>query len=87
MISQELLDLLRCPQDPTRQARLVDQETHLVCTRCGLKFAVRDGLPNMVVEEAELPPGCESRERLACMHPPAPSIPEGNTGEGAGRSI
>ncbi len=66
MISQELLDILRCPQDPARQARLVDQETHLVCTRCGLKFAVRDGLPNMVVEEAELPPGCESLEELPC---------------------
>ena len=82
MISQELLDLLRCPQDPTRQARLADQETHLVCTRCGLKFAVRDGLPNMVVEEAELPPGCESREQLACMH--APGAPGGSAGEGAG---
>ncbi len=66
MISQELLDILRCPQDPARQARLVDQETHLVCTRCGLKFGVRDGLPNMVVEEAELPPGCESLEQLPC---------------------
>jgi uncharacterized protein len=71
MISQELLDILRCPQDPARQARLVDQETHLVCTRCGLKFAVRDGLPNMVVEEAELPPGCESLEQLPCQRAPS----------------
>ncbi len=67
MLSQELLDILRCPQDPARQARLTDQGTHLVCTRCALKFAVRDGLPNMVVEEAELPPGCESREQLPCQ--------------------
>jgi uncharacterized protein YbaR (Trm112 family) len=69
MISPELLALLRCPMDPARQARLLDQETHLVCTRCALKFAVRDGLPNMVVEEAELPPGCESREQLPCQQP------------------
>jgi uncharacterized protein YbaR (Trm112 family) len=71
MISPELLAILRCPQDPTRQARLLDQETHLVCTRCALRFAVRDGLPNMVVEEAELPSGIESREQLPCSAPPA----------------
>jgi uncharacterized protein YbaR (Trm112 family) len=84
MISPELLDILRCPQDPARQARLADEETHLVCTRCGLKFAVRDGLPNMVIEEAELPPGCESRDQLACMHAPSGGERGGTAGEGAG---
>jgi uncharacterized protein YbaR (Trm112 family) len=73
MISPELLDILRCPLDPARQARLTDQETHLLCARCGLKFAVRDGLPNMVVEEAELPPGIEGREQLPCQRQPAES--------------
>jgi uncharacterized protein YbaR (Trm112 family) len=67
MINQQLLEILRCPLDPAREARLTDAETHLVCTRCGLKFAVRDGLANMVVEEAELPPGCEGREQLPCQ--------------------
>jgi uncharacterized protein len=67
MISPELLEILRCPLDPARQARLTDEQTHLLCTRCGLKFAVRDGLPNLVVEEAELPPGSEGREQLPCQ--------------------
>ena len=67
MISPELLEILRCPLDPARQARLMDEQTHLLCARCGLKFAIRDGLPNMVVEEAELPPGIEGREQLPCQ--------------------
>jgi uncharacterized protein len=76
MISPELLDTLRCPQDPARQARLTDEGAYLVCTRCALKFAVRDGLPNMVVEEAELPPGCASREQLPCQR----ALTQGVTG-------
>jgi uncharacterized protein YbaR (Trm112 family) len=67
MIIPELLEMLRCPQDPARQALLTDEGSYLVCTRCALKFAVRDGLPNMVVEEAELPPGYASREQLPCQ--------------------
>jgi len=67
MISPELLEILRCPLDPARQARLTDEQTHLLCARCGLKFAIRDGLPNLVVEEAELPPGYEGREQLPCQ--------------------
>jgi uncharacterized protein YbaR (Trm112 family) len=67
MISPELLNILRCPMDPARQARLAQEGDRLVCQRCGLRFAVRDGLPNMVVEEAELPPGCTSRADLPCQ--------------------
>jgi uncharacterized protein YbaR (Trm112 family) len=67
MISPELLNILRCPMDPARQARLSQEEDRLVCQRCGLRFSVRDGLPNMVVEEAELPPGCASRGDLPCQ--------------------
>jgi len=65
MISQDLLDILRCPFDPSRTG-LVLQKDRLVCTRCGLKFPIRDGLPNMVVEEAELPANCESLNELPC---------------------
>jgi uncharacterized protein YbaR (Trm112 family) len=66
MISQELLDILRCPLDPSR-THLTLNDDHLLCTRCALKFAIKDGLPNLVVEEAELPPGCESIGQLACQ--------------------
>jgi uncharacterized protein YbaR (Trm112 family) len=79
MISQELLDILRCPMDPARVARLEPADGALVCTRCRLRFPVREGIPCMLVEEAELPPGCGSADELPCRHdqpasaPPAPS--------------
>ncbi|MBV9125901.1 MAG: hypothetical protein JO112_21330 [Planctomycetes bacterium] len=68
MISPELLAILRCPMDPARATPLNLEETHLLCPRCGLKFKIKDGLPVLVVEEAELPPGCESLGQLPCQH-------------------
>lgn len=65
MISQELLDMLRCPLDPRN--RLVLEGDRLVCSRCGLKFLIKDGLPKLLVEEAELPPGCEALDQLPCQ--------------------
>ena len=59
MISQDLLDILRCPLNPS-QARLRLQGENLECERCALRFKIRDGFPVLVVEEAELPAGCES---------------------------
>lgn len=58
MIDKELLDILICPAcgegssvapDPAGQA--------LVCTRCARRYPVRDGIPVMLVDEAELPAG------------------------------
>jgi uncharacterized protein YbaR (Trm112 family) len=59
--------------DASRQARLTDEQDRLVCQRCGLRFPIRDGIPNMIVEEAELPPGRASRADLPCQRevPPA----------------
>jgi uncharacterized protein YbaR (Trm112 family) len=67
MINQDLLDILRCPMDPSHTRLSLEGES-LVCQRCRLKFAIKDGFPNMVVEEAELPPGCESLGQLPCQH-------------------
>jgi uncharacterized protein YbaR (Trm112 family) len=66
MISPELLEILRCPLNPSR-ARLLLQGDHLLCERCGLRFKIRDGFPILVVEEAELPAGCESLADLSCQ--------------------
>jgi uncharacterized protein YbaR (Trm112 family) len=67
MISQELLDILRCPEDPRRASRLVEEGDALVCERCRLKFRIRDGFPVLIVEEAELPPGCAGLDQLPCQ--------------------
>ena len=51
-IDPKLLAILACPVD---HAPVTDEETHLVCTSCGRRYPVRDGIPVMLVEEAELP--------------------------------
>ena len=66
MIHPDLLAILRCPLSPSR-TRLVLDGDRLVCERCGLKFPIKDGFPVLVVEEAELPAGCESLGRLPCQ--------------------
>ena len=66
MISQQLLDLLRCPLDPGH-TRLEAAADGLVCQRCRLKFPIKEGIPCMLVEEAELPPGCASLNDLPCQ--------------------
>jgi uncharacterized protein YbaR (Trm112 family) len=66
MISPELLAILRCPMSPSK-TRLVLEGDSLVCERCALKFPIKDGFPVLVVEEAILPPGCESLEDLPCQ--------------------
>lgn len=66
MISQELLDILRCPLDPSH-TRLALEGDHLLCQRCRLVFPIKDGFPVLIAEDAELPPGCASLEQLPCQ--------------------
>jgi uncharacterized protein YbaR (Trm112 family) len=66
MISPELLEILRCPLDPSR-TRLNLEGDQLICERCRLQFPIKDGFPVLVVEEAELPPGCDSISQLPCQ--------------------
>ncbi len=68
MISKDLLDILRCPLDPSR-AKLILEADRLVCDRCALGFKIKDGFPILVVEEAVLPKGCESVAQLPCQQP------------------
>lgn len=70
MISPQLLDLLRCPLDPSN-TRLDQTADGLVCQRCRLQFPVREGIPCMLPEEAQLPAGCSSLDDLPCRKPPA----------------
>jgi uncharacterized protein YbaR (Trm112 family) len=52
MIDKELLDILACPICKT-EVRLEDNR--LVCTQCGRRYPVVDGIPRMLPEEAEIP--------------------------------
>jgi uncharacterized protein YbaR (Trm112 family) len=66
MIKQDLLDILRCPMDPSH-TRVRLEGDRLLCERCALKFRIKDGFPVLVVEEAELPPGCACLADLPCQ--------------------
>lgn len=66
MISPELLEILRCPMDPSNTRLALDGE-RLICQRCGLRFPIKDGFPVLIVEEAELPAGCPSLDQLPCQ--------------------
>jgi uncharacterized protein YbaR (Trm112 family) len=58
------LALLVCPLG---KAPLRREGDLLVCTRCGPRFAIKDGIPAMLIEEAELPAGCHSLADLNCV--------------------
>jgi uncharacterized protein YbaR (Trm112 family) len=55
MVSQELLDILRCPNCVREKDGLLDfiQESWLVCRDCGRKYPVRDDIPVMLIEEGD----------------------------------
>jgi uncharacterized protein YbaR (Trm112 family) len=64
MLSEDLLKLLVCPMG---KAPLTRDGNSLVCSECGTRFAINDDIPNMLIEEAELPPGCSSLADLNCV--------------------
>lgn len=64
MLNEELLTLLVCPMGKAPLRREADM---LICTRCGTRFAVKDEIPDMLIEDAELPAGCASLADLECV--------------------
>ncbi len=54
MIDKELLDILACPACKA-DVRLENEK--IVCSSCGRKYPVRDGIPVMLIDEAEGGPG------------------------------
>lgn len=52
LIDPTLAEILACPVDHSD----LDQDeaaSRLVCTQCGRRYPVRDGIPVMLIEEAE----------------------------------
>ncbi len=50
MIDKELLEILACPVCKT-PVRL--EGDRLICSQCGRRYPVRDGIPVMLVDQAE----------------------------------
>jgi hypothetical protein len=50
MIDKELLNILACP---ACKADVELKEEKIVCKKCAKKYPVRDGIPIMLIDEAE----------------------------------
>jgi len=50
MIDKELLDILACP---ACKADVELKNEKIVCVKCGRKYPIRDGIPVMLIDEAE----------------------------------
>jgi uncharacterized protein YbaR (Trm112 family) len=87
VVSQELLEILRCPNCVRNgpDAGLLDHEGNwLICHDCDRKYPIRDDIPVMLIEEGErfqdvpreeLPEVPPPEERPALSVPPIPSLP------------
>jgi uncharacterized protein YbaR (Trm112 family) len=55
MVSQELLEILRCPNCVREKEGLLDyiKESWLVCQDCGRKYPIRDDIPVMLIDEGD----------------------------------
>lgn len=53
-VDAKLLEILACPvcKEPVTQ-----EGDKIVCSKCGRKYPIRNGVPIMLVDEAELPAG------------------------------
>jgi len=50
MLDKELLAVLACP---ACKSDVVENDAKIVCTSCGRRYPVKDGIPVMLVDEAE----------------------------------
>ncbi len=53
-IDAELLEILVCPND-RGEVESLEAEQVIVCSTCGYRYPVRDGIPVMLIDEAEKP--------------------------------
>ena len=63
MISKQLLELLACPVCHEKLLAVPDRRG-LLCERCRLVFPVRDGIPIMLMDQAQM------------FSAPEPEVPE-----------
>jgi len=54
LINKELMKILVCPADKSELKELVP-DGKLECLTCGRRYPVRDGIPIMLLDEAEKP--------------------------------
>ncbi len=50
MIDKTLLEILACP---SCKADVEMKDNKIVCKKCGKKYPIRDGIPVMLIDQAE----------------------------------
>ena len=62
-VDPELLEILVCPND-RGEVTYIEADEVIVCGSCGYRYPVRDGIPVMLIDEAEKPTrGSGSKKR------------------------
>jgi uncharacterized protein YbaR (Trm112 family) len=54
LVNKELMEILVCPVDKEKVVEM-PEAAKLRCVECGRLYPVRDGIPVMLVDEAETP--------------------------------
>ena len=72
MISQELLEILRCPNSVQERDGLLSLYTDswLICQDCGRKYPIVDDIPVMLIDEGDK--WIRTSEDQLPVPPPAP---------------
>ncbi len=63
MIDAKLLEILACPACDDRPPVRLEGDA-IVCTVCARRYPIRDGIPIMLVDEAEMP-APETQDRVS----------------------
>lgn len=63
-VDPELLEILVCPND-RGEVTYIEAEQVIVCESCGYRYPVRDGIPVMLIDEAEKPSGGSRSKKRA----------------------
>lgn len=55
MVSQELIEILRCPNCVQEKEGLLEyyKESWLICEECGRKYPIREDIPVMLIDEGD----------------------------------
>ena len=66
LVDPQILSILRCP---LTRSKLRQEGDWLIAETGGLRYPVRDGIPVMLIEEAQLPSGVSSLDELKQKYP------------------